>query len=512
MRFIIKSIGLIEIICLIALMSSESVQPQNSPASNEVPGLHFSPDGNFQLTWGRVTWATGYEVQVDTEARFTAPHLIADASLPADQLFYDLHGLLDDVYYWRVRAKNSNEKWGNWTRPQSFEVSGVAIAIPEPEDWVDFGMIFSTGVDGEWDYYLYGGFAGSAIKHDGLYYLYYQGASGYQSGSNETVTGRAVGVAVSEDGIRYVKSTLNPVVTWSPNRLGEEGAVSSSVTVFGDQFVMLYGANTAINDHLVSANGRWAVSDDGIEFTDQGIALNHINATVWGYGDELFPVILIEQAGRLFGYYIPNGVSQRGLLGVGSSDGLNPLSATGGVFSGANTVRAWGPASYAEIAPGEYAVFLTDLRTLTVDAYTVNLDMPSEFSPLIQRYQFSNAHETIILLDRERRTWFMYYARNDYTGYGVRLAPAGNRDESPPTRVNGLNVTANAGQVQLEWNAASDLETGIAAYNVYRNGEHIATVKETRFQESMPSNQVTYTVAAVNFHNVEGQASTPRSP
>lgn len=52
--------------------------------------------------------------------------------------------------------------------------------IPTQSDWVDYGTIFRAGASGEWDYLLWGGFTATAVKKDGTYYLYYQGARDYQ--------------------------------------------------------------------------------------------------------------------------------------------------------------------------------------------------------------------------------------------------------------------------------------------------------------------------------------------
>jgi len=39
-------------------------------------------------------------------------------------------------------------------------------------------------MEGEWDYYLWGGFAFSVIKKDDTYFLYYQGSSDYRTLEN----------------------------------------------------------------------------------------------------------------------------------------------------------------------------------------------------------------------------------------------------------------------------------------------------------------------------------------
>jgi hypothetical protein len=61
------------------------------------------------------------------------------------------------------------------------------IHIPAQSDWVDHGIILEARAEGEWDYYLWGGFAISVIKRESAYYFYYQGSSDYRTEFDETV-------------------------------------------------------------------------------------------------------------------------------------------------------------------------------------------------------------------------------------------------------------------------------------------------------------------------------------
>ena len=42
----------------------------------------------------------------------------------------------------------------------------MEISFPAQSDWVDYGIILDAGEEGNWDYYLWGGFAFSIIKMD----------------------------------------------------------------------------------------------------------------------------------------------------------------------------------------------------------------------------------------------------------------------------------------------------------------------------------------------------------
>ena len=176
-----------------------------------------------------------------------------------------------------------------------------ASSIPERSDWTDCGPVLEPGQPGEWDLYLWGGFAASVVKRGGTYFLYYQGSDGYDE-RDGTVTNRAIGVATSPDGLHFTKHPQNPVLRFSPTGNHEEGAVSSAVVVDGPMVVMSYGANTWTGRDQVSADARLATSADGVRFTDHGVILDHADRQVWGYGDEIFPVIGVpirRAAGRL---------------------------------------------------------------------------------------------------------------------------------------------------------------------------------------------------------------------
>ena len=198
------------------------------------------------------------------------------------------------------------------------------LPVPQPEEWTDYGTILTAGEQGEWDRYLYGAFAATAIKKDGVYLLYYQGAGGLRD-ADETVTGRAIGVATSLDGINFTKYAGNPIVTWSPTGNGEEGAVSSGAALEDGKVVLYYGANSEESALKINADARLATSEDGFHFVDEGVVLDHSDGDVWGSGDELFPIIAFTEAGRWYVYYLPNGVLVQRRLGVAWGDAPDQL-------------------------------------------------------------------------------------------------------------------------------------------------------------------------------------------
>jgi hypothetical protein len=169
-------------------------------------------------------------------------------------------------------SKVAGEENNDTARTANVAVSGSLI-IPTRNDWQAGSLAFSRGSEGEWDHILWGGFANSLIKKGDTYYLYYQGSPSYDN-QCESVSQRAIGVATSTDGISWVKSARNPVITWSSQGSIEEGAVSSAAWVGEDgKIYIYYGANTGTGCN-VNASVRLAVSEDGENFQDLGEVLS----------------------------------------------------------------------------------------------------------------------------------------------------------------------------------------------------------------------------------------------
>ncbi|MBZ0309849.1 MAG: hypothetical protein K8I82_27540, partial [Anaerolineae bacterium] len=93
-------------------------------AAGAAPTRNYFTTSTALLTWYGVPWASGYEIQVDNSPAFTSPDY-GNASLPASTTSITISPLPDGLYYWRIRAKRSDNTWGLWSPTDSFTIASV---------------------------------------------------------------------------------------------------------------------------------------------------------------------------------------------------------------------------------------------------------------------------------------------------------------------------------------------------------------------------------------------------
>lgn len=388
-------------------------------------------------------------------------------------------------------------------------VAAATVVLPEPGDWTDLGPVLDTGPFGAWDALMEGITPSAIVRRDGRFLLYYVGSHDYIADTaNVGPAGRALGVATSDDGLTWTKAASNPVIAYSPTDNPEEGAVSAGMVVdAGGRLLAYYGANAAERSSaiLVNADVRLATSGDGIDFRDAGRVLRHDDRRAWGGGDELHAVLALRAGSRYFLYYVPNGSREAGRLGYCVGASPTSLDVCGPVRSGSNPVPARGPSSAVPVGDDHWAVFVSNRGTL--HAYVVAAACPAAFGPPLAAYDVGS--NSVVTLDRERRTWFMYYDR--WTHVGVKVAPDGPPDTTPPTAPPTLTVTSPRHDVaDLAWSPAADAETGIRSYEVYRDGVRVASSRTPGFRDTTLAERTLYRyeVRAVNLHGVEGPGTS----
>lgn len=91
-------------------------------AASAAPSLNFYNGNVIFLSWMPVSWANGYELQVDDTATFTSPEYVA-FDVPRDVEAWIIGPLpRDGLYYWRIRARRDDGTWGAWSRVQTFVI------------------------------------------------------------------------------------------------------------------------------------------------------------------------------------------------------------------------------------------------------------------------------------------------------------------------------------------------------------------------------------------------------
>jgi hypothetical protein len=172
-------------------------------------------------------------------------------------------------------------------------------------------------------------------------------------------------------------------------------------------------------------------------------------------------------------------------------------------------VRTWG--NVIRLAPDKIALFVQKLwwPDTFVEVQTAALDAPHQMSEAVERYNIPDLKFGTVFLDVERKTWFMYYATFDRF-LRLKLAPAGERDKTPPSTPTNVSAVASVHDtVELSWKPANDPDTGIVQYNIYRDGRPVGSTKNNAFVDSglAELTRYVYDVAAVNYHGLEGPAA-----
>jgi hypothetical protein len=276
----------------------------------------------------------------------------------------------------------------------------------------------------------------TVVKKNGTFFLYYIGADGIRS-SDSGPRHRALGVATSRDGIRFAKYSGNPVLTFLPNNNEEEGIFSAGAAVDPHGNILIYyGAMNAgsRSSTLVTSDVRLAVSRDGFQFADVGVALSYRDNSVWGYGDELFPVGSFHAAGTWHVYYIAKSGMRRfwsyvtGARAIywdlGLAWGKSPQKLT-------NSQSVLPPGSYiigggdpVELEEDRIAIFIVrDFAKKHIEVRTVSPKEPERISEPLQTYRFGDLNHATTFLDRDTKTWFMYYLHKSSASIRVRTAP-----------------------------------------------------------------------------------------
>ncbi|MCI0439837.1 MAG: fibronectin type III domain-containing protein, partial [Chloroflexi bacterium] len=412
-------------------------------------------------------------------------------------------------------------------------LSAQSIEIPSQADWTDQGVVISPGPPGSWDVRLTGAVSPCAvIKLDGTYFLYYIGADGNRADDGDA-RHRALGVATSSDGISYSKYSGNPIITHLPTNDEEEGIFTCGATLDeGGDVILYYGAMTSFAPSAVNDDAWVAISSDGFDFTDLpgNPVIDHDDSSVWGWGDELDPLGVFEHNGAWHVYYsVGNGLDFSGNalvweLGLASGPAPNDLPNTGPALTGGDDIR--GGADPVWLNEDEIALFIVrrdGSGQFYIEARVVDSDAPDELSAPVETYNFSDSTHATVYLDEQAGKWFMYYltASGEIKVKTASLPGGSEEDTTPPSAPFDLSADpVSHSRIDLSWSAASDPESGVSSYTIYRDGANIGSSTDTSFSDTGLTQSTTYSyeVSANNGAGLEGPessavtATTPDEP
>jgi uncharacterized repeat protein (TIGR01451 family) len=113
---------------VVSALQADPVPGNNSVSvTTKVVSATVGPQRNLftsatpTLTWARVSWATGYRVEVDNNSTFSSPEFV-DNMLTADTFEVTTTPLADGLWYWRVSARRADGTWGTPSQPDSFVI------------------------------------------------------------------------------------------------------------------------------------------------------------------------------------------------------------------------------------------------------------------------------------------------------------------------------------------------------------------------------------------------------
>lgn len=184
-------------------------------------------------------------------------------------------------------------------------------------------------------------------------------------------------------------------------------------------------------------------------------------------------------------------------LAVRTLDGTPPTSATNLVATAVSASQinvSWAPASDPESGINRYRIYRLG----------VLIDSTS-----------ATSYADRGLLAHKTYSYYVVAVNNQHlSGPPSNSATATTLDGSPPSAPTSLSATAvSATEIALAWGAASDPESGITLYRIYRGGALIANASGTSFNDTglAPNTTYTYEVSAVNGAGLEGPRSAPAS-
>lgn len=306
--------------------------------------------------------------------------------------------------------------------------SGSEISIPERSDWSTAKEIIGLrlGPQGSWDDFNPGAITPCTIVNlSGIYFLYYVGSDGKRDHDNGPAH-RKLGLATSSDGIHFTKYDGNPILSWSPKGNDEEGIFGAKALLIDGTIYLYINTTSAANatTDQVWADVHLVTSTDGKHFSKPVLVLDHSNADVVGYGDELGPTGILHNDGKWSLYYFAKGlgVSSWGLcLATGNSPTsfatTKPLIDERDFFGTGGDIH-W-------LSNNRVAMFFQRRSNWgQIEVYTAPADSPDTLTKSRTWDGFAHEEGVTVFLDKPAGRWLMYVRKlSEDSKTSVRIAP-----------------------------------------------------------------------------------------
>ena len=426
-----------------------------------------------------------------------------------------------------------------------FSVSSQAAGVPtDPNEWVklyDLVPFIQWNPNG-WDKEIGGA---NVVKVGDLWYGYYTGRD------NEITVGIGVkiGLATSSDGLSWNKiNNGNPVIEFSGKVTDVDFGVNEvaigrnpdgTLVKFNDRWVVIYGNYDGTDSAL-----QWATSVDGITW-DQRDNLGIDRAPGSGDPLEVYASSLVRDTdGTWYLFYFGGGDTRTISVASGSDPtALTPyannpiLEPDIGSWDKAMVDR---PCVIQDPERGQWLMFYSGRNGYPTDngiglATSNDLLNWTKVSRIANHGVTGSTDSTSIWLHGCTRQvvgsqtiWRLYYdgyGDNStlaqwptgysayYGGHIIQAVNAGLLDTSAPSSVSDVNATASGtNSVYLSWAVATDLESGILRYNIYRDSNsNPATSANAVYEDNGlgENTQYQYRISAVNGAGIEGTKSDP---
>jgi hypothetical protein len=273
---------------------------------------------------------------------------------------------------------------------------------------------------------------------------------------------------------------------------------------------------------VLEGHAMWQCITSGIEYFPEMDALviyDSQNGNVWKYDIRTGSAVRLGQAPgqtstyHQFARYNPvHGVVIFG--GGNASRKLWKLDANGAITSLTTAPIGIGITQTVQVVDPASGEMLFFSREGSFRGYNVKTNTWRSLSGSSVPFLSSYTGNGVVASPVSEYGVIMFVVDGGSAGVWIYKHAAGtvSNDTTPPGLPGNLAGTPlSPWQVSLSWSAASDAESGIASYNVYRNGVKLGMVSAAAYSDNGLSEGTTYSyeVSAVNGWGLEGGKAGP---